>query len=315
MPLRPSSIPFLTFLLLASCAACPPGEGDRLVLAAQGAPASLTLLGREAGPLPIVLAQANGAALPFVLDTGSNLTLLRPGAAASLALPPDPGRATSITGIGGTSRLPNALLRHFQFGGRAFENLSLPVAPGGEDSGRLAGIIGADLLRHGALELDLPAGRVVLHDSRACMAAPPPWPVVQEELPVEVTPEGLVILTLRINGRPARALLDTGAARSVLRQDRIADFGIPAAALRAPAAGTIYGTGAETAAFHIREGITLQLGERDRVTLPIVIAPLPPSLPVDLALGLDVLGHRRLWLSYAGGRLYVAPSSPSPARP
>ncbi|SHJ33572.1 Aspartyl protease [Roseomonas rosea] len=314
MTLRPSSIPLLAAILLASCAACPPEQGDRLVLAARGAPASLALLGPQAGLRPVVLAQANGAALPFVLDTGSNLTLLRPGTAAALGLPMDPARATPITGVGGTSRLPNALLRHFQLGRRVFQNLSLPVAPGGEETDGIAGIVGADLLRHAALELDLPAGRVALHDSPACLAAPPPWPGATA-LPVEMTPEGLVVLTLNLNGRPARALLDTGAARTVLRRDRIADFGIPAAALRAPAAGTIYGTGAATADFHVHEGALIQLGRAGHIRLPIVIAPLPPSLPADLALGQDVLGQLRLWLSYAGQRLYVAPSAASTARP
>ena len=311
---RPFSPPLLLAALLAAGtaeAACPPGEGDRLVLAAPAAPAALSLLGPGPGPVPVVLAQANGAALPFALDTGSNLTMLRPGAAAALNLPFDPGRATPITGVGGTSRMPNALLRHFQIGRRAFRNLSLPVAPGSsEDEGRLAGIIGADLLQGGALELDLPAGRAVLHDSPACLAAPPPWPA--EGIAVEVTPAGLVILPLRLNGQPARALLDTGAERTVLRQDRIAGFGIPPAALRAPPAGTVFGTGGEAAAFHIHEGATLRLGEGMVAAMPIVIAPLPASLPVDLVLGQDVLGTRRLWLSYAARQLWLAPSTGRP---
>jgi predicted aspartyl protease len=309
------AVPLLAALLLvapAADAACRPEAAERLVLAAPAAPASLAVLGPGAAALPTVLALANGAALPFVLDTGSNLTQLRTEAAVALGLPMDPGRATPITGIGGTSRLPNALLRHFQLGRRVFQNLSLPVAPGGEDAGRIAGILGADLLRHGALELDLPAGLAALHDSPDCQAAPPPWPAA-ESLAVEITPEGLVILPLRLNGRPARALLDTGAAQTVLRQDRIAAFGIPEAALRAPPAGTIYGTGEETAVFHIHQGASIQLvtalGGIGHSTQPIIIAPLPPSLPADLALGQDVLGRHRLWLSYAGRRLFLAASA------
>ncbi|MCR0981033.1 aspartyl protease family protein [Roseomonas populi] len=309
MRLRP--LPILAALLLsagAARAACPPGEGERLVLAAPASPAARALLGGAAvGPLPVVLAQANGAALPFVLDTGSGLTMLRPEAAAALDLSMDPDRATPITGIGGTSRMPNALLRHFQIGRRVFLNLSLPVAPGSGDEGGIAGIVGADLLRHGALELDLPAGRAVLHDSPACIAAPPPWPA--EAIPVEVTGEGLVVVPLTLDGRPARALLDTGAVRTVLRQDRITDFGIPAAALRAPPAGTVFGTGGEAASFHIHEGATLRLGELTTAAMPIVIAPLPPSLPVELVLGQDILGTRRLLLSYAARRLWVGPSA------
>ncbi|WP_338662947.1 retropepsin-like aspartic protease [Pararoseomonas sp. SCSIO 73927] len=309
---RLTTLPALLAALLlgtgAASAACPAGEGERLILAAPASPAVRALLGpAAAGPLPIVLAQANGAALPFVLDTGSSLTMLRPEAAVALGLTMDPDRSTPITGVGGTSRLPNAVLRHFAIGRRVFPNLSIPVAPGSEEEGGIAGIVGADLLRHGALELDLPAGRAVLHDSPACIDAAPPWPA--EAIPAEVTSEGLVILPLRLNGRPARALLDTGAVRTVLRQDRIANFGIPASALRAPSAGTVFGTGGEAAEFRIHEGATLNLGRYVTAAMPIVLAPLPPSLSVDLVLGQDILGARRLWLSYAAGRLWVGPSA------
>ncbi|MBP0446832.1 aspartyl protease family protein [Roseomonas sp. SSH11] len=311
MKLRPSSIPLLAALLLASCAACRPDEGERLVVVANAAPAAIALLGRGAGSLPVVLAQANGVALPFILDTGTGLTQLRTSFAASLGLRVDPERSTHITGMGGTSRMPNALLRDLQIGRRVFRNLSVPVAPGGEQVERIAGIIGADLLRRGALEIDLPASRVALHDSPSCLAAPPPWPGA-EEIPVELRLEGLPIITIHLNDRPVRALVDTGAVRTVLRRDRIADFGIPASALTAPPAGTIFGTGTGNAAFHLHQGARLRLGERTQATLPIVLAPLPPTLPVDVLLGQDMLGPRRLWLSYAGQRLYLAPSSARP---
>lgn len=311
MPRRLSTIPLLAASLLACAAACPPEAGDRLILAAPASPAAQALLGQPLGagtaPLPTVMAQVNGAALPFVLDTGSGPTLLRPEAAAALELLVDPARATPITGVGGTTRYPNALLRHFQLGRRAFRDLSLPVAPGGEEGGRLAGIIGADLLRHSALEIDLAANRIALHDNPACIAAPPPWPGAGEGIPLEITAEGLPILALFLNGRPARALLDTGAMRTVLARDRIAAFGIPASVLRAPPAGTVYGTGGEEAAFHVHGGARLELGDGPTTTLPIILAPLPASLPVDMVLGQDLLARRRLWLSYAARRVWLVP--------
>ncbi|WP_458096667.1 retroviral-like aspartic protease family protein [Roseomonas sp. WA12] len=308
---RTSCLALLAAALLTGAAGCPPESGDRLVLAGPASPAAQALLGQPLGAgrnaLPTVLAQVNGAALPFVLDTGSGPTLLRPEAAAALDLLVDPDRATPITGVGGTTRYPNALLRLFQIGRRAFPNLSVPVAPGGEDGGRLAGIIGADLLRHGALEIDLPASRIALYDSPACIAAPPPWPNPGEGIPLEITAEGLPILTLRLNDRPARALLDTGAMSTVLAQDRIAAFGVPASALRTPPAGTVYGTGGKEASFHIHDGARLQFGSGPATAHPIILAPLPASLPVDMVVGQDLLAPRRLWLSYAARRLWLAP--------
>jgi predicted aspartyl protease len=253
--------------------------------------------------------EANGRRMPFLLDTGASLTLLRQEGAAALGLPVDRLRGTSIRGVGGDSRLPNALLARMRIGSRTLRNLTLPVSQHGDpDQFRFAGTIGADFLRVAALELDIPGSRITLHDAPGCAASPPPWPL-QASIPVRILPSGLVLIPVILNGRATHALFDTGAARSVLRASRIADYGIPPEATQGRPAGYAIGTGPGRVDFHIHPSTTLEIGGETITDMPIVLSSLPRTLPVDLVIGQDYIGARRLWLSYAGRRLDVAASA------
>ncbi|WP_159348749.1 retroviral-like aspartic protease family protein [Roseomonas harenae] len=293
-----SLLPLLLSTLLAACAAplCQPEAGDSL-------PVTLS------SGLPVVPVETNGRRLPFLLDTGASVTVLRQEGAAALGLPVDRLRGTTIRGVGGDSRLSNALLARMQVGSRMLRNLTLPVSQHGDpDHFRFAGTIGADLLRVSALELDIPGSRIALHDAPGCATSPPPWPL-QASIPVRILPSGLVLIPATLNGRATHALFDTGAARSVLRADRIADYGIPPEATQGRPAGYAIGAGPGRVDFHIHRGTTLEIGGETIADMPIVLSSLPPTLPVDLVIGQDYIGARRLWLSYAGRRLDVAASA------
>lgn len=49
----------------------------------------------------------------------------------------------------------------------------------------------------------------------------------------------------------------------------------------------------------------MEIGAERLAGQTVLIADLPESLPVDLAIGMDHLEHRRIWLSYDRQRLHV----------
>lgn len=53
-----------------------------------------------------------------------------------------------------------------------------------------------------------------------------------------------MVFSVRVNGTALRALLDTGAQRSVLRTEAALRAGMPRTVLRAPPIGTAQGVGA-----------------------------------------------------------------------
>jgi predicted aspartyl protease len=256
--------------------------------------------------LPMVPVRVNGEAVPFLLDTGATSSVLLPEAVQRLRLPQDASRSSRGSGIGGSFQSQNALLGELRVGRRSLRNLTMPViahAQAGQTA--MAGVLGADLLRGSDLEIDVPARRVTLHDTGACLAGPPPWSGEYDTVPATVLPEGWVVLRAEVDGRPADALLDTGAAISLLRQSSAPRLSVPAAALAAVPDGQVHGAGQQRLDVRLYRPRTLRIGQELLRDMPLGIAPLPEGDPFSLVIGQDFLQSRRLWLSYARRTLYV----------
>jgi len=300
--LRPL-LPAAPLLALAACTApCDYGAGDVLPVAMRGR-------------APFVTAELNGNRAPLLLDTGASHTLLTPEGAAALRLQPDRLRSSSGSGVGGTTRGPNALLASLRLGRHSFRNLTVPVAGISLPGQRvLVGVVGADLLRASELEMDLSAGRVTLHDRRACRMAALPWEGGYDTIPVRVTPAGLVVLPVLVNGRELGALFDSGAGASVLRRSEAGAIGVTEEALSRLPVGSIIGFGTRPVEVRMLSGATIRVGAETVEGATLGLADLPSGGAFDMILGQDYIAGRRFWLSYAESRLYVQrPASASPA--
>jgi len=260
---------------------------------------------------PVVPVQMNGQALPFLLDTGTSATILWPETAGRLGLPPDPRRSSINLGIGGAAEGPNALVRHFRFGGRDIERISLPVPRGSARPAPQAGLIGADLLRDRDLEFDLPGRRVLLRPPSPCRPLPG-WDGAFERIDVRITPSGLVTLPVRIGGQTFQALLDTGAQRSVIKTPAARQAGAPEAVLEAVPVGTAFGVGPGQLPVRAWPDPPMQVGSETLRGMTLLVADLPEAVTGDLVLGLDYFATRRILLSYATQTLFVQPATPAP---
>jgi predicted aspartyl protease len=287
-PRRFAPVALLLLALPAACAApCASGPVD---------PLPITFWQK----LPLVPVGLNGRDMPFLPDTGATTTSLLPEVVAALGLRPDPQRQTEGYGIGGMVRSQNALLPELRLGGRLYSGLSLAVAPHAGGPTPQAGVLGADLLSTGDLEIDLPASRMVLHPPDACDA-----PAFAEAIPLEIEANGLVYLRLLANGVPLRALLDTGAEGTVISPATAQRLGAGPAVLAAAPVGRALGAGPGTVALRPWQLQEMVIGPEALREVPVMVAELPAALPADMVLGRDYMAQRHLWLSYARGQLAV----------
>ena len=289
--------------VLAACAAVPPRllAGGGCMLEQQ---AELPLQNMRNFLLaPVSL---NGRTALFVVDTGAEASTLTPEAARSLHLPRDPGRGSVLIGIAGTIRTGNVRVRSFAVGDvvRTDQSIGIGDMPGFPGTvPPVAGLLGADLLSGYEVELDLPGGRMSLYTLHGCGAGFTPWPGAVA-VPMVRTRSGLVFVDAIVDGVPVRALLDTGARTTLLARDTAAGLGISAAMLAHDPRRIGIGIGMGDIDF--RQHRFAELGLPGAIGRDVAANVADLHLPgVAMLLGADYLGPRRIWISYATGRLFL----------
>ena len=120
-------------------------------------------------------------------------------------------------------------------------------------------------------------------------------------------PYSVILFDMRLDGQPVRAVLDTGATRSVVAAALAQRLGLALHSAR-----TVEATGGRVS-LPTAAGIRLEMGTlvaRDMEIGVGDLAALNVSLgqPFDLILGMDVLGRAALEIDYAAGRFRLAPS-------
>lgn len=271
---------------------------------------------------PLVRAMVGGRAVSFVLDTGAQDLLLTPEAATRLSLPRDPAQRTLILGTGGAVVAENVVLPGLSLGDAGSGDAgSGGAGSGGTGSGGVglgprsvpvsplpglpaadppvAGLLGASLLARYDLDLDLPGGRMALHEVRDCSGGVRPFPVPYVMAPLSLTPQGEPFVTVLLDGTPVEALLDTGARGTVLTEAAAARVGLDPA-------GHGVTHGAEGAGMTLRTAVVreMRLGWEVLQGVTVGVAPLRLARG-DMLLGADYFAGRRVWVSYSGRRLFV----------
>ncbi len=247
----------------------------------------------------------NGKLALFVVDTGAEASTLTPQAARALNLPRDPGHGSVLLGISGPVRTANVRVREFVVGDvvRTDQSIGLgemPAFPGLHPP--VAGLLGSDVLSHFEVDLDLPNGRMSLYEPRGCEHFTP-WPDAVA-VPIVRTRSGLAFVDAIVDGVTVRALLDTGARTTLLTRETAATLGITDARLAQDPRRTGIGIGMGGLDFRQHRFAELGLPGAMQRDVPANVAEL--RLPgVEMLLGADYLGPRRIWISYPTNRLFL----------
>lgn len=168
-------------------------------------PTTLDRAGRIVAPVEI-----NGQGpFRFILDTGANRSAVSAATAAALGLVADEESKVSVHGITGSALLPAVKVDSFRAGELVFERQRLPVLPsavfGGED-----GILGIDVLQSARVEVDFDLDKVTIRKSSGARA-----PAGYLVVPARLKHGGLLLVDGKVGKVPVKAILDTGAERSL----------------------------------------------------------------------------------------------------
>ena len=282
----------------------------------------------------------NGQSVGIKLDTGSTRTLILRSAAKRLGLTVRRTRA-QMFGVGGETDLDVAYVNDFKVGETARENWRMLVAGEQDRGGTVAVLLGEDFFRTFDIEFDLAHGSVRLFQPKDCEGASLAYWVTDGAASV-ITVEPIdatrpkVTLTIRVNGHPVKALLDSGASTSVLNLREAAAAGVGPETAGVLFLGNSAGLGRKLVATWAGPFQSVQIGDevvsdtmlsfadlfRDATYRPkdSLVPRSVEDLP-SMLLGTDfLLAHRvlishsrqKVYFTYAGGPVFRSTAAPKP---
>ena len=259
--------------------------------------------------------EVNGIAATFVLDTGAQRSLVSIEAVQRLGLARDQWVGTTMSGIGGIDRRPNADPRSLSLGGVTLvrrtlnhdNSLTVGILPRTHVGNRVIdGLLGRDFLSVFDLDLDMPDARLTLFQVHDCAGRFLPWRGGYTSVPVSIPTEQALVVPVTLDGTPLRALLDTGSGASLLARPGMFRLGLQPSGLAADPASEVNGLGRRSVVMHLHRFRSLQVGQQVIEAPLIWVAPIRLSPIVDMLLGVDWLVGRRIWISFATRQIFVA---------
>ncbi len=273
------------------------------------------------GLRPTTIAQINGVDAPFLVDSGAFFSIITPGSARQFGLNQTPAPVGFyLRGIGGDTNPTVTTVRKFGISGQTLNNVQFLV--GGSEVGQDSmGVIGFNVLGIADAEYDLAHGSVRLIKPHGCeRAAFPFWKSDTAASEVEVDPGvnarvNHITVSVLINGMKLRALLDTGAAGSLISRAAALKAGIDVAAPGALANGVSTGFGKHGVRSWIVPVATFKIGDEEvrKTKLRVIEAIGLGSDGPDMLLGADFfLSHHvyyaaslhKLYFTYNGGNVF-----------
>ena len=297
------------FLLLA-CLSIPVGANAACVLDNKATiPLDVT------GGAITVPMEVNGITATFILDTGAQRSVVTEASVQRLGLARDQWVGTTMSGVGGIQRRPNANPRSLTLGGVKLvrrtlnhdTSLTVGILPRAHIGSRVIdGLLGRDFLSLFDLDLDVPGRRLTLFQVHDCGGRFLPWSGHYAAAPVTIPAEDAMVVPVTLDGTPLRALLDTGASSSLLAAPGMFRTGLQAANLAGDPADQVSGLGRHLVTMYRHSFRTLRVGA-ETIDAPVIwVAPIRLMPITDMLLGADWVAGRRVWISYATRQLFVA---------
>ncbi|GBR44585.1 retroviral-like aspartic protease family protein [Gluconobacter roseus] len=256
---------------------------------------------------PIVRASINGHPVALVIDTGAFSTTIGQSFIEPLGLN-DTGGSVFVRGVGGADYGRVVTIDTLDMGSSKARNVA--VAGVGKFTRQIAGLpivglFGRDFLGRYDTVVDMPGHRVRLVETEDCGTPTPGWTGRIHAVPIDhpYNDGHSTTLNIRLNGHVTEAVLDTGAATTLISRDAARAAGVTRAMLEKDPMTIGYGLTRDPVKNYGHHFETLQVGD---ITFRDVMLKVTGALPdTDALLGADVLKHYRIWIPREGSRMFV----------
>jgi len=249
-----------------------------------------------------------GRTHPMLVDTGAEGTAILPEIADEWHLREDTSSASRLKGVGGVSSQHLRIIPSFKFGSAEWVDLrvaALPIVSPEQlaQASPPVGMVGANVLNRYDVEFDFPARTVSLYTASGCFGTFAPWAGDFQAYSAKKTPSSRFILKISLNGHPVRALLGTGATSSVVTIAAARAAGVDSVALsRDPRSSGSGHDGMQVDTYQHK--FDMEIGTASFDNAPIVVADIDLK-DSDMLLGMDFMRHRRVWVSYSTGWVFM----------
>jgi hypothetical protein len=263
----------------------------------------------------LVPVMVNGIEGTFILDTGAARSVVTREATHHLNLARDRWVGTTMSGVGGVERLPNANPETLTLGGVPLvrntlsrdTSLTVGTLPHKRAAGRLVdGLLGRDFLSVFDLVVDMPARRATLVTVSGCAGRFVPWQEPYVAIAADNPMESALVLPVVLDGVRLRALLDTGAGSTLIAAPGMSRLGLTLAHLENDPRQDVSGLGPHTVVMHRHAFTGLLVGTQTTANPIYWVAPVRLTPIVDMLLGADWFAGKLVWISFATKQVFVA---------
>ncbi len=283
-----------------------------------------------AGPHSIVDGSINGVSTKMLVDTGASNTLLTREQVEGMALPLRHSNISAL-GVGGESVQYTTRVDEMSIGSVHGGRLNLGVIWDLKGNVPFGAVVGADFLFQSDIELAFAARQLKFFRPIGCEDAfLAYWDVNASVVELNMPPatDGRPFFTVDINGHKVRAIIDSGAQRSIIDLPAAARAGVTPQSPGVVPSKTVAGVGRHETASWIAPFETFTIGNETISNSRIAIANLWGAALADsnnmrtaellheqpeMLLGADFLrahrvlfaiSQRRLYFSYTGGNVF-----------
>ena len=271
---------------------------------------------RFVGNIPVVDGAINGKKIGVMLDTGAFASLITKAAAERLDLLTR-GTAEYMVGVGGASQILVTRIDELNVAGAVRKGMRVRV--GGERP--IPGVdfvLGDDFFRAVDIEFEYAKGVVRIYQPKDCDKA---WLAYWDRNAHQVAMENdnKIVIPVRVNGRTADALLDSGASGTVVAMQFAQKVGFSTKGEGVLPAGCSMGFGADFVHNWVAPFDTVQIGEQTISNPRLRVSDFTSGMyrardaPPDMLLGTDFLrthrvyvarSQRKVYFSYLGGQVF-----------
>jgi hypothetical protein len=277
--------------------------------------------------VPVII---NGTKETFLLDTGGAITQISQSAAHELALPIGDGNIKMLDLYGGAA-IGTAHIKTLGLGRLQDTNASLPIMTSTFAGQPYVGLLAPDYMGNYDIELDFAAGKMNYFSQDHCPGKVVYWPASAIAIVPMHFKNFHLTLPVMLDGKPIRAMIDTGAPNTTLNASAAKQaFDITA---DSPGARELEDDGGKKTFEYVFKGLSFEgmavsnphivvlpdrMGSKDPDNNYVTGTRLqhvddPDSSDPVMLIGMNILSKLHLYIAFGEDKIYITPAAaPAP---